>query len=320
MVWLCLFVQISLIWSELNVFSIKPLVNLTGLLNIDFEESARCFMITIFCFLLVCCLLLIVILGTFFFSSSVRDENCSQSCKDESWPQLKEHTITLSPPHKDKSSPESAKTPKFKIRPSKTEEEQLLVLPLFSDPTNSAITGWLSGLGVASSWLISPCSDCSRTLWNLSSRSRLIPVFIQDGVQLGVTFAAISTMPAASSPISAELSPIPAALSRSLRRSAAARSPIVAWLAKHHKTLSNIVKHREPLVKHHEPLVKHHETLLEHCETSWNTQTLIIRCDIDARCRDVGARRGDIGDRAELPAISARSLRLYQCWCNSADV
>ena len=43
MVWLCLFVWISLIWSELNELSIKALVNLTGLLNIDFEESASLF-------------------------------------------------------------------------------------------------------------------------------------------------------------------------------------------------------------------------------------------------------------------------------------
>ena len=79
-------------------------------------------------------------------------------------------------------------------------------------------------------------------------------------------------IPMASSPISAELSPIPAAaaLSGSLRGSAVADAAmaIFARLAKHHKTLLNIVKHhethvidREPLVKPHEPLVKHHETL-----------------------------------------------------------
>ena len=49
-------------------------------------------------------------------------------------------------------------------------------------------------------------------LWNLSSRNRVTPVCIQNGVSHGTTFAAIST--------------IPAALSRSLRRSAAARSPM----------------------------------------------------------------------------------------------
>ena len=45
---------------------------------------------------------------------------------------------------------------------------------------------------------------------------------------------------------------IPAALSRSLRRSAGAdeATPIVARLAKHHKTLLNIVKHHETHVKH----------------------------------------------------------------------
>ena len=58
---------------------------------------------------------------------------------------------------------------------------------------------------------------------------------------------------------------------RSLRRSAVAdaATPIVARLAKQHKTLLNImkhVKHREPLVKHHEPLVKHHEPLVKHHE------------------------------------------------------
>ena len=43
----------------------------------------------------------------------------------------------------------------------------------------------------------------------------------------------------------------PAALSRSLRRSA---TPIVARLAKHHKTLLNMVKHHETHVKHCETL------------------------------------------------------------------
>ena len=41
------------------------------------------------------------------------------------------------------------------------------------------------------------------------------------------------------------------------------RMPMVAWLAKNHKTLLNIVKH--------------HETLLKHCETSWNTRHLMRR-------------------------------------------
>ena len=90
-------------------------------------------------------------------------------------------------------------------------------------------------------------------------------------------------IPAASSLISVELSPIIAPLSRSLRRCHDRQLPmsIVAWLAKH-KTLLNIVKH--------------HEILLKHCETSWNTRTLAIRCDdIGARCGDLGARWGDIG-------------------------
>ena len=47
---------------------------------------------------------------------------------------------------------------------------------------------------------------------------------------------------------------IPVALSRSLRRSAAAdaATPIVARLPKHHKTLLNIVKHHETLVNHYD--------------------------------------------------------------------
>ena len=62
----------------------------------------------------------------------------------------------------------------------------------------------------------------------------------------------------------------PAALTRSLRRSAAAdaATPIVARLAKHHKTLLNIVKHHETHVKHCETHVKHCETHVKHCETS----------------------------------------------------
>ena len=50
----------------------------------------------------------------------------------------------------------------------------------------------------------------------------------------------------------------------------------------------------------------------------------VILCDdIGARCGDVGARCGDVGDRAELPAISVRSFWRYRqlrCWCNSAYV
>ena len=90
--------------------------------------------------------------------------------------------------------------------------------------------------------------------------------------------------------------------------------PIIARLAKHHKTLSivkhhethvkhlwYIVKHREPLVKHHEPLVKHHETPLKHCETSWNTRHSIRRHRRSVRRHQRSARQlrgvfGDIGD------------------------
>ena len=98
---------------------------------------------------------------------------------------------------------------------------------------------------------------------------------------------------------------------RSLRRSAAARSPmpIVAWLTKHRKMLLNIVRHHETLwyiMKRHELLVKHHETLLKHCETSQNTQTLTIQCDdIGARRGDIVALRGVIGAHAEFLAISS---------------
>ena len=70
---------------------------------------------------------------------------------------------------------------------------------------------------------------------------------------------AISTIPAVSSPISAELSLIPAELSPipeviGGRAVADAATPIVARLANHHKTLLNIVKH--------------HETHIKHCDTS----------------------------------------------------
>ena len=44
------------------------------------------------------------------------------------------------------------------------------------------------------------------------------------------------------------------------RTVADAATPIVVRLAKHYKTLLNIVKHHETHVKHREPLVKHCET------------------------------------------------------------
>ena len=56
--------------------------------------------------------------------------------------------------------------------------------------------------------------DAAGSLWNLSSRNRVTPVSIQDGVRLGITFAVISTIPVASSPISVGLSPIPEAIGR----------------------------------------------------------------------------------------------------------
>ena len=49
--------------------------------------------------------------------------------------------------------------------------------------------------------------------------------------------------------------------------------------------------------------------LLKQCETSWNTRTPIIWCDnIVGPSGDVGAQCGDVGDRAELLAISARGF------------
>ena len=114
-------------------------------------------------------------------------------------------------------------------------------------------------------------------------------------------------------------------------------APIVARLAKHQKTLLNIVKHHETHVKHREPLVNHHETL----KTLWNImkqssfdatistfcgdvvagcgdvvarcRDVVARCgDVVARCRDVGARRGDVDDHAELPVISPRSFQRFR--------
>ena len=71
-------------------------------------------------------------------------------------------------------------------------------------------------------WWLAVTNVAIGLLWNLSSRNRVTPVSIQYGVYHGITFAAISTIPAASSPISEELSPIPAALSQSLSQSVVA--------------------------------------------------------------------------------------------------
>ena len=120
-------------------------------------------------------------------------------------------------------------------------------------------------------------------------RNRVTQVSIQDGVEHGISIAAISTIPAMSSLISAELLPTPAELLPSMRWSAAARSRMrrrrslrdLLNIVIHSKTSWNtckilwyIVKHCEPLVKHellvkqHERLLKHCGTLLKHCETS----------------------------------------------------
>ena len=61
---------------------------------------------------------------------------------------------------------------------------------------------------------------------------------------------AISMIPAVSSPINATLS-------QSLRQSAAAHSPIVARLAKHHKTMLDIVKHHEKHCDTNENIMNH---------------------------------------------------------------
>ena len=75
--------------------------------------------------------------------------------------------------------------------------------------------------------------------------------------------------------------------------------------------------------------MKHHETVVIRCDdigagcgdvvARWGD--VVARWgDVGARRGDVGARRGDVGDRAEFPAISARSLRRLRSWYNSADV
>ena len=87
--------------------------------------------------------------------------------------------------------------------------------------------------------------------------------------------------------------------------------------------------------------MKHHETVVIRCDDIgarcgdvgarcgevcvWGSdvgdRAEVIRFDdIGARCGDVVARCGDVGDRAELPAISARSFRRLRSWYNSADV
>ena len=74
-------------------------------------------------------------------------------------------------------------------------------------------------------------SHWSLPLWNFSSRNRFTPVSIQDGVYHGITFAAISTIPATPSPISAELSPISVDRRAPMRRRRSLRDSL------------NIIKH-----------------------------------------------------------------------------
>ena len=92
-------------------------------------------------------------------------------------------------------------------------------------------------------------TPASMPLWKLTSRNRVAPVSIQGGVQHGITFTAISTIPAASSPISgelsliyAELSPIPATLSQSLRRLAVTDAAILIRQFQSLRNSLNIVK------------------------------------------------------------------------------
>ena len=77
---------------------------------------------------------------------------------------------------------------------------------------------WLSTEFSSSHGVYNKCDIIATvmTLWNLSSRNRATPVSIQEGVEHGITFAAISTIPA-------ELSLIPEVIGsqrcRSLRDS-----------------------------------------------------------------------------------------------------
>ena len=194
----------------------------------------------------------------------------------------------------------------------------------FCDARGRAIDSWLENSGLVLLNTGEPTYlHPNGPLRKLSSRNRVTPVSIQDGVQHGITFSAISTIPAASSPISAasspisaELSLIPVTLSRSLKRSAVAEAtiPIVARLTKHHKTLLNIVKH-ETLVN----IVIHRETSWTTLKTMWNiTKHSNTRHSMRRYLRSMRRHRpsawrhwrslrvfGDIG--TEFPAISANA-------------
>ena len=140
----------------------------------------------------------------------------------------------------------------------------------------------------------------------------------------------------------------PAVLSRSLRRSAAAdaATPIVAQLAKHYKTLLNIVKHHETHVKHCETLktlwnimkqssfdptisALDAETSALDVETSafGAATSRIARRSFDATISVIDAETSSLDAETsalgEATSATARSFRLYrrlQSWYNSADV
>ena len=91
------------------------------------------------------------------------------------------------------------------------------------------------------------------------------------------------------------------------------RSPIVAWLAKHHKTLLNILKHHETHVKHRELLVKHHETL----KTLWN---ILKHSSFDATIPALDAKTLALDvDSAFRAATSAIAWRSFDATISALD-
>ena len=73
-------------------------------------------------------------------------------------------------------------------------------------------------------------------------------------------------------------------------------------------------------LKHCETLVIRCNDIGAQCGVVCDCAEVILCDDVGTQCGDVGARLGDVGDRAELPAISVRSFRRLRCWCNSAGV
>ena len=173
----------------------------------------------------------------------------------------------------------------------------------------------------------------TQPLRKFSSRNRVTPVSIQDGVEHGITFAAISMISVAPSDIVFQEQSYSSLHSgRSLAWdhfrgdiddpcSVIANfcvvitdpwcnrlSPMRRFRSLHDSL--NMVNHSKTLWY----IVKCWEPLLKHCETSRNTRTLTIPCD-------------DLG--AETSALSAAILALVQSfwqyrrllsWYNSADV